>query len=584
MKNMKNIILNALKRCKWIILFEIIFIIINILLTTYPAKIIGEIIDLMYNMDELKNVIIQKTGIMLAICIGILIVRTLWKYLEISMSNIFVTTLRNKLFEKLMKVHLEELKDIKNGQIMSYFVSDIKTMRAFVSRVISTVTRILMTGMIVIGTMSTDININLTLAILIPIVITIIVVVILKSYVEKNYKKAQMAFTDLSEYVQESTDSIRTTKAYVGEEKQIKEFIEKNKNVRNSNNKLEVYSNLLHTTIQICVGICYSISILYGSNLVLQNKITIGDLVTFNGYIALLVGPMGAIPWIVNKYKRAVVSYNRLNDVFSLKEEDVVINEKKVDNELQGYIKIDNLTYTYPGTKKEVLKDISLEIKPGKNLGIIGVLGSGKTTLANLLLKLYRVKENKIYIDGKDINNIDTKVLRENICYITQENFLFSTSLKENISLFREEYKDEEIENSTKSAIIYDDILQMPENINTVIGEKGIDLSGGQKQRVVISRAFLKKSNILIFDDTFSALDNRTQASLLKNIKKLTKNKSCIIISNRISDIKECDEILVLEQGKIVERGTHEELINNKNKYYKFYKDQISKPEDSILA
>ncbi len=581
---MKKIILEVLKRSKWIILFEIIFIIINILLTTYPAKIIGEIIDLMYNMDEFKNVILQKTGIMLIVCIGILIVRTLWKYLEISMSNTFVTTLRNKLFQKLMKIHLEELKDIKNGQIMSYFVSDIKTMRAFVSRVISTITRIVMTGIIVIGTMSTDVNINLTLAILIPIVITTIIVVILKSYVEKNYKQAQKDFTDLSEYVQESTDSIRTTKAYVGEEKQTKEFIVKNKNVKDSNNKLEVYSSLLHTTIQSCVGICYAISILYGSNLVLQNKITVGDLVAFNGYIALLVTPMNAIPWIVNKYKRAVVSYNRLNDVFSLKEEDVEINEKKVDNELQGHIKIDNLTYTYPGTKKEVLKDINLEIKPGKNLGIIGVLGSGKTTLANLLLKLYRVKENKIYIDGKDINDIDTKVLRENICYITQENFLFSTSLKENINLFREGYKDEEIENSTKSAIVYDDILQMPENINTIIGEKGIDLSGGQKQRVVISRAFLKKSNILIFDDTFSALDNRTQASLLKNIKKLTKDKSCIIISNRISDIKECDEIIVLEQGKIVERGKHEELINNKNKYYKFYKDQISKPEDSILA
>lgn len=581
---MKKIILEVLKRSKWIILFEIIFIIINILLTTYPAKIIGEIIDLMYNMDEFKNVILQKTGIILAICIGILIVRTSWKYLEISMSNTFVTTLRNKLFEKLMKIHLEELKDIKNGQIMSYFVSDIKTVRAFVSRVISTITRIVMTGIIVIGTMSTDVNINLTLAILIPIVITTIIVVILKSYVEKNYKQAQKDFTDLSEYVQESTDSIRTTKAYVGEEKQTKEFIVKNKKVKDSNNKLEVYSSLLHTTIQSCVGICYAISILYGSSLVLQNKITVGDLVAFNGYIALLVTPMNAIPWIVNKYKRAVVSYNRLNDVFSLKEEDVEINEKKVDNELQGHIKIDNLTYIYPGTKKEVLKDINLEIKPGKNLGIIGVLGSGKTTLANLLLKLYRVKENKIYIDDKDINDIDTKVLRENICYITQENFLFSTSLKENISLFREEYKDEEIKNSTKSAIIYEDILQMPENINTIIGEKGIDLSGGQKQRVVISRAFLKKSNILIFDDTFSALDNRTQASLLKNIKKLTKDKSCIIISNRISDIKECDEIIVLEQGKIVERGKHEELINNKNKYYKFYKDQISKPEDSILA
>lgn len=581
---MKKIILEVLKKSKWIILFEIIFIIINIRLTTYPAKIIGEIIDLMYNMDEFKDIIIQKTVIMLVICIGILIVRTLWKYLEISISNTFVNMLRNKLFEKLMKVHLEELKDIKNGQIMSYFVSDIKSMRAFVTKVISAVTRIVMTGIIVIGTMSKDVNINLTFAIIMPIVATTIIVVILKSYVEKNFKESQKNFTDLSEYVQESTDSIRTTKAYVGEEKQTQEFIKKNKKVKDSNNKLEVYSNLLHIAIQGCIGICYAISILYGSYLVLQSKITIGELVAFNGYIGLLVMPMEAIPWIVNKYKRAVVSYKRLEYVFNLKEEDVEIDGKKITKELKGHIKINNLTYIYPGTKKEVLKNVNIEIKPGQNLGIIGVLGSGKTTLANLLLKLYRVERNKIFIDGKDINDIDTKGLRENICYITQENFLFSTSLKENISLFREEYKDEEIEESTKNAMIHDEILQMPENINTIIGEKGIDLSGGQKQRVVISRAFLKKSNILIFDDTFSALDNRTQASLLKNIKKLTKGKSCIIISNRISDIKECDEIIVLEQGRIIEQGKHQELINNKNKYYKFYKDQISKPEDSILA
>lgn len=580
---MKQTILEVVKKYKWMILLEIILIIINIQLTTYPAKIIGEIIDLMYDMDNYKNLIIQKVIIMLAMCVGILVVRTAWKYIEILFSNAFVSLLRNRLFTKLMKVHLEELKDRKNGQIMSYFVSDIKSMRAFISRLVSTITRIVMTSGIVIVTMARDVNINLTIATLIPIIITTIIIVILKSYVEKNFKEAQKNFTDLSEYVQESTDSIRTTKAYVGEESQIKEFIKKNKKVRDSNNKLEVYSNLLHITIQMCTGICYAISILYGSYLQLNNKITVGDFVAFNGYIALLVNPMSFIPWIVNKYKRAQISYKRLNEVFSLEEEAVTIDSNRIDEALLGNIEINNLTYLYPGSKKEVLKNINLKIEAGKNLGIIGAVGSGKTTFANLLLKLYKVDRNKIFIDGKDINDITAQIIRENICYTAQENFLFSTTLKENISLFKDEYKDEEIEESTKNAMIYDDILNMPENINTVIGEKGIDLSGGQKQRVVISRAFLRKSNILIFDDTFSALDNRTQASLLKNIKKLTENKTCIIISNRISDIKDCDEIIVLKEGRIIERGNHTELVNKKNEYYKFYKDQISKPEDSIL-
>lgn len=581
---MKKIIYEVIKKCKWIILFEIIFLIINGLLITYPVKIIGQIIDLMYNMNEFKDLILQKVLIMLLMSIGVLIARMIWKYLEISMSNVFGVTLRNKLFQKVMKVHLEELKDIKNGQLMSYFVSDIKAMRGFVVKVVSVVTRILVTAILVSTSMSKDINLKLTFFVILPICVTTIFVVILKKYVEKNFKEAQKNYTNMSEYVQETTDSIRTTKAYVGEEKQIEEFILKNEKVKNSNNKLEIYSNLLHIAIQVCIGLCYSISILYGSFLVLEDKISIGDLIAVQGYIALLVAPMESIPWIVNKYKRAVVSYKRLNKVFNLKEEDVKIEKEKTTEKINGNIRINNLTYVYPGTKKEVLKNINLEIKPGKSLGIIGVIGSGKTTLANLLLKLYKVEENKIYIDNVDINKIDTKVLRENISYTTQENFLFSTSLKENINLFRDEYKDEDIKASTKNAMIYDEILEMPENLNTIIGEKGIDLSGGQKQRVVISRAFLKKSNILIFDDTFSALDNKTQSSVLKNLKRELKNKTCIIISNRISDIKDCDEIIVLEKGIIVEKGSHEELINKNEKYYKFYKDQISNPEGSILA
>ena len=186
----------------------------------------------------------------------------------------------------------------------------------------------------------------------------------------------------------------------------------------------------------------------------------------------------------------------------------------------------------------------------------------------------------KVCKEGNHINDISTEVLRNSICYITQDNFLFSTTLKDNISLFKEDYKDEEIKESTKKAMIYDEIVEMEDGIYTVIGEKGIDLSGGQKQRVVLSRAFLNNSSIVIFDDTFSALDNKTEQHVLNNIKKLVKEKTCIIISNRISDIKDCDKIIVLDQGKIIERGTHKTLIKEKGNYYKFYKSQAHKIEE----
>ena len=269
--------------------------------------------------------------------------------------------------------------------------------------------------------------------------------------------------------------------------------------------------------------------------------------------------------------------------MFKLKEEEIVTEASQNKEELQGDIEIKNLNFNYPGCIDRALEDINISIKKGKSLGIIGVIGSGKTTLMNLLLKLYKVPKGSISIDGKDINDIKTDVIRNNICYITQDNFLFSTTLKENINLFRDEYDDKEIVDSTKSSMIYEEIEQMADGINTVIGEKGIDLSGGQKQRVVISRAFLNKSNIVIFDDTFSALDNKTEEHLLNNIRELTRDKTCIIVSNRISDIKHCDEIIVLEQGKIVERGIHNELLKRKNKYYEFYKNQAEKSNVSIL-
>ena len=242
------------------------------------------------------------------------------------------------------------------------------------------------------------------------------------------------------------------------------------------------------------------------------------------------------------------------------------------------------MSFNYPGMIDKALENINIEIKKGQTLGIIGTIGSGKTTLMNLLERLYSVPDGKIKIDGKDINQIPIETLRNNICYITQDNFLFSSTLKENISLFRDEYDDEEIKESTKKAIVYEDIKKMPKGIETVIGERGGDLSGGQKQRVSISRAFLKESSILIFDDTFSALDNRTSEKLIENIKELSSEKTCIIISNKVSDVKYSDKIIVLDKGNIVEEGTHEQLIQNEGIYSGFYNQQSTKAEPSFLV
>ena len=580
---MKKELIKSLKKYKWQILIEIILIVISVIFIAYPSKIVGRMIDLLYNAESNKSEIIKSIVQLLSISIGFLITRVLWKNLDFRINVYIDKDLKDRLFTKLLKTKVKALNEIKNGEIMSYFVSDLRKVTMTTAKFISTGTRIIANFTIAIIMMSNSCNIKLTLISLIPVFITIVVIIFIRKRWMDVMKEAQKSFADLSEYVQESTDSIRTMKAFCGEDKQIEEFKDKNATLKKYNISVSKNQNLLFVCVSLGFGLAYAITLLYGSNLVINGKISIGNLIAFNGYLAMLEGPVMWIPWLFGRAKKFKVSFDRLNKMFKLPEEEIDNFEKSNEDKLNGDIEIKNLTYNYPGYIETVLENINIDIKKGESLGIIGVIGSGKTTLMNLLLKLYDVERGKIFIDGKDINDIPVKTIRDNICYITQDNFLFSATLKENINLFKDEYKDEDIEDSTKQAMIYDEISHMDDGINTVIGEKGIDLSGGQKQRVVISRAFLNNSNIIIFDDTFSALDNRTEQHVLNNIKELTKNKTCIIVSNRISDIKDCDKIIVLEQGEIVEQGNHQTLLQKDGKYQEFYQNQAHKAQSSLL-
>lgn len=580
---MKQELIKSLKKYKWKILIEIILIVFCVIFIAYPSKLIGKMVDLLYNAEMNKTEIIKSVIQLLFVSLVIIVTRIAWKNLDFRINIYIDKDIRDRLFTKLLKAKVESLNEIKNGEIMSYFVSDLRKVTMTTSKFISTGTRIIANFAVAITMMSSSCNIKLTVISLIPVFATIVIIILIRNRMDKSFKLAQKSFTDLSEYVQESTDSVRTMKAFCGEEKQIEEFEKKNATLKKNNISVSINQNLLFVCVSFGFGIAYAISLLYGSNLVLKNEISIGDLIAFNGYLAILEAPVTWIPWLLGRAKKFKVSFDRLDKMFKLPEEEIEDFEKNNNDKLEGNIEIKNLTYNYPGYIETVLENININIKKGESLGIIGVIGSGKTTLMNLLLKLYDVERGKIFIDGKDINDINVKTIRDSICYITQDNFLFSATLKENINLFKDEYKDEDIEESTKQAMIYDEISSMEEGINTVIGEKGIDLSGGQKQRVVISRAFLNNSNIIIFDDTFSALDNRTEQHVLNNIKELTKNKTCIIVSNRISDIKDCDKIIVLEQGEIVEQGTHQTLLKTNGKYQEFYQNQAHKAQSTLL-
>ena len=574
---MKKILLNAIRKNKWRYLILIIFMMINIYLLTIPAEIIGKIVDLLYDVASNKQAIMHQAYILIGISLVLLIIRVVWKYYETYLSRYIEKAIKDDLFDNLIKLNLTEILGIKNGELMSYFVQDIREIRQFALRVSSYLTRTIFIFIFVTFSMIKNVNFKLTIVALLPLVATVLFTVQIKKYIERSYKKSRKYFTELSEYIQESTDAIRTTKAYCGEDEQIKTFISINKKLKGANNSVDAHSTLLKTVTHIGFGLCYGIAILYGSKLILNGSITVGDFVAFNTYITLFVNPVNWIPGLISKLKRAQVSYRRLNKLLSLEKEDIEI--EKTYGELIGNIEIKDLSFKYPRKLMPVLNNINLTVNKGETLGIIGTIGAGKTTLMNLLLRLYTVESGKIFIDGKDINDIPLKQLRDSIVYITQDNFLFSTTLKENINLFKDIYEEDEIEESIKKSMIYDEIMSMNDGIDTVIGERGIDLSGGQKQRVVISRAFLNRSNIIIFDDTFSALDNKTEKSVLENVRELTHNKTCIIVSNRISDIRDATKIIVLKNGNIVEAGTHNELLQNKQNYYRFYVEQSNQNE-----
>ncbi|MCI9178071.1 MAG: ABC transporter ATP-binding protein [Clostridia bacterium] len=574
---MKKILIRYVKKHYIYLIIQTIFIFLNVYFVTYPAKIIGNLIDLLYDIPANQATILQTILYLFIVSIGLLLIRFPWRYLVTYNSRSLEKELKNELFKHFLKMKMNEIQNIKNGEIMSYFTKDVSEIRAAFYRLESYGTRIIATFLIGTFTMAQGVNLGLTAITMLPIIITSYLIVKIKKYVETSFKISQEYYTELSEYVQESTDAIRTTKAYSQEGNQLKEFIRKNKKLKSANNAVDVHSTLLTTCINVCFGLCYAISILYGSKLVLENTISIGDFVAFNGYIGIFIGPVSWLPSTISRFKRGQISYRRLENFLSLEKEKFLLVAPKEEINLKGDIKISHLSFHYPAYLEEVLEDINIVIPQGKTLGIMGTVGSGKTTLVNLLLRLYSVPDGMIYIGEKDINKIPIETIRKNICYITQDSFLFSNTIEKNISLFKKGYTEKEIMKSTKEAIIYDEIQEMSQGIYTMIGERGVDLSGGQKQRIAISRAFLNNSDIVIFDDTFSALDNKTEEKLLENIKTMTQNKTCIIISNRISDLKDADEIVVLESGKMIEKGTHESLIAQRGNYYTFYSQQISK-------
>lgn len=569
---MKKVLRNIVKKhILYIILISALLIIIQGN-RFFPAKIIGKIIDLYPNASESMPKIVKWFIIFWISIASYFVTRTLYTFFIKKYVYVVEKEIQDAIFSRFLKLKIIEMQKIKNGELMSYltkYVKDIKN--GFKSFILHFLRLIIV--LVILSIYMFQINMKLTGLIFLPIIIDGLIIFILTEKIKKIYDKSQKNYTDLSEFVQESTDSIRTTKSFNGENKNIVKFEEKSKNLKIENIKLSKYRMLLYISVQICFAFCYGITAIYGTRLIIQNTITVGEFIVFNGYILEMIWPLIWLSKLFENIKTVKVAISKLEGLYSLQIEELPETKQLI----QGDIKIQKLNFNFDeSNEKEILKNINLSIKSGEKLGIIGTIGSGKTTLANILLKLYDIKDNQIYIDNKDINKLNTSELRDSFCYITQESFLFSSTIKNNVTLFNNAFTNEEVWRSIEYACLDEEVKNMENGIETLIGEKGITLSGGQRQRIAIARAFLYNQIFTIFDDSFSAIDNKTEKVVLNNIKDFFKNKTCIIISNRISDVKIADKIIVLENGQIVQEGTHEKLLRENGLYKNFYIQQSS--------
>ncbi len=497
-----------------------------------------------------------------------------WRFFIIGASRNIEEDIRNKLFEKCVQLSPNFYSKNKVGDLMAYFTNDLSAVRNLYGHVFLMLVDILFLSTLTIYYML-KINVQLTIVAMIPLVIITMVGLLMNKNVKKRYAKQQRSFASLSDFVQESISGISVTKSCTNEDNQINNFEKKAEENYIKTIQAERLSLVTKMIVSIFTGLNLVIILSYGGYLVIEkNLITSGELVAFIMYIGMMVWPMRAIGHLVVSRALGKVSMNRINNLLMNEVETVDSIGVEKDFVINGNIEFKGLDFYY-ANGNVVLKNISFEIKKGDFVGIIGRTGCGKTTLVELLLRLYKVDNDKIFVDGLDINTIPLEILREAIGFVPQDNYLFSDKISNNISLSQKNKKNDElIVKAAKEADIHDNIIKFIDGYDTIVGERGVTLSGGQKQRVSIARALYKSPKILILDDSLSAVDTKTEENILSTLKNEYAKITKILVSHRVSTIKNADKIILMDKGEILDMGTHFELLNRCEEYKKIVERQ----------
>ncbi|MDZ7659823.1 ABC transporter ATP-binding protein [Fodinibius sp.] len=487
--------------------------------------------------------------------------------------------LRNDIFDKLLKLPQRFYSNYDSGEVYVRATEDVSKVREYFGPAymytINTLTRM---GFII--TMMIIVSPELTLWALLPLPFLSAFAYWVSGYINDYSRIIQEQYSTIAGRAKESFSSIRLIKAYNREDYEMQRFEDESESYRKKKLRLDLVESLFHPTLNLLIGLSVVIVVWKAGQLVIEGQLTVGNILEFIVYVAYLTWPVASLGYTVNRFQQSMASWKRIDEILT---EDVKIEDKSYTdqeiNKIEGAIEFKNVSFKYPGAEEYALKDVNLKVEAGQNVAIVGRTGSGKTTLIELVPRLFDVTEGKILIDGKNIESIPLQLLRESIGLVPQDTFLFSDTIGENIAFGTNNATKEEIEEAAEKAQVRDNILEFDKKFETILGERGITLSGGQKQRTAIARALIRDPKIIILDDSLSAVDTKTEEAILQHLRKELKGRTTLMISHRISTIKDADIIYYLEDGTVVEKGTHEELLEQEGRYSVMYNKQLIEQE-----
>lgn len=549
-----------------------------VLLTNIAAVILPWIlrnaIDHLY-VEISRDILLYYSVLIIAVSLVEGLFRFLMRRILIGVSRNIEYDLRNALFAHLQSLSPTFYQRSTTGDIMSRATNDLSAVRMVLGPGIMYSINTLFIALLTIGIL-VRIDAKLAILTLTPLLVVSYCVKYFGKQIHQRFEKIQEQFAAITTLAQENVSGIRVVKAYNQEKAFVLRFQQANDVYLSRSLSLIRIWGMFSPLLSFLLGLSLVGLLWYGGHQVIQGSITVGDFVAFMAYLAMLTWPTIALGWVINIFERGSASMGRINQILHSQPE--IRDERPLPvSELRGNVQVKNLTFSYNGVN--VLKNIDFEVRSGHTLAIVGSTGSGKSTLVNLLCRLYRVPRASIFIDGIDINDIPLQSLRKSIGYVPQETFLFSEKIGENIAFGKPDADFRSIEEVSKISNVWPDIQDFPRKFETFVGERGVTLSGGQKQRIAISRALLINPRILILDDALSSVDTHTEEKILKRLSREISDRTVILISHRISTIKMADQILVMENGEIVERGTHEDLLNAEGHYANLYEKQLLKQE-----